>query len=54
MDPNEEVVEKKKKNKEVRYKLANADLKKMPFFLKDGDIIGVRFEKDNEDNNDDF
>lgn len=53
MDIDEEIVE-KKKGKEVKYKAGNADLKKKPFFLKDGDIIGVRFESENLDGSDDF
>ena len=52
-DPEEEITEKKKK-KEVKYKGANADLKKMPYILKDGDIISVRFESENLDQSDDF
>ena len=54
MNVEEEIVEKKKKNKEVRYKAGNADLRKTPFFLKDGDIIGIRFESDNLEKLDDF
>lgn len=54
MDKEEEIVEKKKKGKTVKYKALNADLKKLPFFLKDGDIIGVRFESENPDGKDDF
>ena len=54
MDKDEEIVEKKKKGKEVKFKAMNADLKKVPFFLKDGDIIGVRFESENIDGSDDF
>jgi hypothetical protein len=54
MDKEEEIVENKKKGKQVKYKAANADLKKLPFFLKDGDIVGVRFESENESKLDDF
>jgi len=32
----------------------NADLRKMPFFLKDGDIIGMRMESENKEGKDDF
>ena len=53
LDPEEEITEKKKK-KEVKFKGLNADLRKMPYILKDGDIIGVRFESENEDGKDDF
>lgn len=53
MDKEEEVIE-KKKGKEVKYKAGNADLKKKPFFLKDGDIIGIRFESENKEGKDDF
>lgn len=52
-NPDEEITE-KKKNKEVKYKAANCDLKKMPFILKDGDIIGIRFESENLDGKDDW
>ena len=34
----------KKKKKEVVFKAGEGDLRKMPFLLKDGDIIGVRIE----------
>lgn len=54
MDKNEEIIEKKKKGKETKILAANADLKKIPFFLKDGDIIGVRFESENITGEDDF
>eukprot|EP00349_Pseudokeronopsis_sp_Brazil_P001019 CAMPEP_0202964392 /NCGR_PEP_ID=MMETSP1396-20130829/8464_1 /ASSEMBLY_ACC=CAM_ASM_000872 /TAXON_ID= /ORGANISM="Pseudokeronopsis sp., Strain Brazil" /LENGTH=186 /DNA_ID=CAMNT_0049686453 /DNA_START=3178 /DNA_END=3738 /DNA_ORIENTATION=+ len=56
LDPEESHSEKvgKKKKKEVQFKTINADLRKMPFLLKDGDIIGVRQEKDNVDKDDDF
>jgi len=45
IDPEEEVVEKRKKGKEIRYKVKDGDLKKMPVLLKDGDILGVRVEE---------
>lgn len=55
LNPNEEITEKKKKGKEVKYLAANADLKKMPFMLKDGDIIGIRFDSEIKENeSDDF
>ena len=54
MDKNEEIVEKKKKGKETTIIAGKADLKKVPFFLKDGDIIGVRFESENLRGDDDF
>ncbi|CDW84271.1 ubiquitin carboxyl-terminal hydrolase 40 [Stylonychia lemnae] len=53
-DKEEEVVEKKKKGKQVTLKMAVQDLRKLPFFMKDGDIIGVRFESENADGQDDF
>lgn len=53
LNPEEEIVE-KKKNKEVKFKGLNADLRKMPYLLRDGDIIGVRIESENEDGKDDF
>ena len=34
--------------------LGQADLRQMPFLLKDGDIIGVRFENENLLETDDF
>ena len=46
-NPEEEIVEKKKKNKEIKHKSSEYDLRKAPFQLKDGDIIGVRIEKEN-------
>jgi hypothetical protein len=32
----------------------DADIRKMPFLLKDGDIIGVRIEAENAQGKDDF
>lgn len=54
MDKNEEVVEKKKKGKETKILVGDADLKKAPFFMKDGDIVGVRFDCENINGDDDF
>ena len=54
MNPEEEIVEKKKKNKEVKFKAGEADLRKFPFMLKDGDIFGIRLESENLDGLDDF
>ena len=54
MNPEEECVEKRKKNKEVRFKAGEADLRKFPFFLKDGDIIGVKLDSEDPENADDF
>ncbi len=54
MDKDELIVENKKKGKSVQYKACNADLKKNPFFLKDGDIIAIRFESENPEGTDDF
>jgi ubiquitin carboxyl-terminal hydrolase 40 len=54
MNPDEEIVEKRKKNKEVKFKAGEADLRKFPFMLKDGDIIGIRLESENIDGQDDF
>ena len=53
LDPEEEVVFKKKK-KDIKAKAATFDLRQFPFMLKDGDIIGVRFESENSDKLDDF
>lgn len=46
-NPEEEVVEKKKKNKEIKHNASEYDIRKPPFQLKDGDIIGVRLESEN-------
>jgi hypothetical protein len=35
-------------------KAANIDIRKFPLFLQDGDIIGVRIERENPDKDDDF
>jgi hypothetical protein len=35
-------------------KAGNIDLRLYPWFLADGDIIGVRIERDNTDAQDDF
>jgi hypothetical protein len=35
-------------------KAANLDLRKFPWLLQDGDIIGVRIERENSSKNDDF
>jgi len=53
-DHNEEIIEKKKKGKSITLKLSEQDLRKGPFFMKDGDIIGLRFESENIDGDDDF
>lgn len=56
MDPNQMIEEKqgKKKKQKVITKSGNVDLRKYPHFMQDGDIIGVRLGKDNEDGLDDF
>lgn len=54
MDKSEMITESKKKGKSVQYKACNADLKKNPFFLKDGDIIAIRYEAENTEEADDF
>lgn len=50
-NPDEECTEKigKKKKKEIKFNASEADLRKMPFLLKDGDIIGLRIENENID-----
>jgi len=45
-NPAEEIVEKKKKNKEFRYLASEVDIRKPPFSIKDGDIIGVRLDSE--------
>jgi len=56
MNPEEDHVEKvgKKKKTEIHFKTKDADLRKMPFLLKDGDIIGIRVESENLNHEDDF
>mmetsp|Transcript_2324 Transcript_2324/g.3971 ORF Transcript_2324/g.3971 Transcript_2324/m.3971 type:complete len:136 (+) Transcript_2324:222-629(+) len=56
LDANQLVQEKtgKKKKQVQSVKLANLDLRKYPVFLQDGDIIGVRLERENPDKTDDF
>ena len=54
MNPDEECVEKRKKNKEVKFKAGEQDLRKFPFFLKDGDIIGVKLDNEDPEGTDDF
>ena len=51
---NEKVEQKKgKKGKTVEMiNVSNMDLRVNPFFLQDGDIIGVRIESENKDNDD--
>ena len=45
----------KKKKQEQLTKAGNVDLRKYPFFLSDGDIVGVRLERDNTgEEKDDF
>lgn len=54
MDGNDSIEMKKgKKGKQrQKVKIANVDLRQQPFHLSDGDIIGVRLEKDNKDGDD--
>ena len=59
MDPNQthEQTTGKKKKQKIQVKAANMDLRKLPYPLgpvQDGDIIGVREERDNADKQDDF
>ena len=54
MNPDEQIVEKRKKNKEFVVRAGEQDLRKVPYFLKDGDIIGYRLESENIDQSDDF
>ena len=54
IDGNEQVEVKrgkKGKTKEL-VKMSNVDLRQAPFFLADGDIIGVRMERDNKSKDD--
>ena len=52
-DPTEEIVTKKKKNT-IKSKASEFDLRQFPYMLKDGDIIGVRIEKENTTNDNEF
>ena len=54
INPLEEIVEKqgKKKKVEIKTLVANFDLRKFPFLMNDGDIIGLR--EDSEPLDDDF
>ena len=54
MNLEEIIVEKGKKNKETRCRAGDKDLRKFPFMLKDGDIIGIRVESENTLLLDDF
>jgi len=56
MDPEEMIEERtgKKKKQRQLVKAAFVDLKKYPWTLKDGDIIGCRLERDNPEKADDF
>ena len=55
-DPKEEIVEKqgKKKKVEIKTPITNFDLRKFPFLLCDGDIIGVRVDSEEGAETDDF
>jgi len=56
MNPDEVIVEKKgKKSKtEIKTPASQVDLRKMPFLLKDGDIIGIRVDTELAADTDDF
>ncbi len=56
LNPDEVLIEKRgKKNKvEVKTPAAEVDLRKVPYLLKDGDIIGLRIEKEEGAHDDDF
>jgi hypothetical protein len=56
LNPEEVLIEKRgKKNKiEVKTPAAEVDLRKTPYLLKDGDIIGLRIESENIAAEDDF
>ena len=56
IDPNQQIEEKsgrKKKSKQL-VRAGNIDIRKYPWFLQDGDIIGLRIERENVDKQDDF
>ena len=55
-NPEEEIIEKQGKKKKVEIKTLAAvfDLRKFPFLVTDGDIIGVRVETDPGAEIDDF
>jgi len=56
LNPDEVIVEKKgKKSKtEIKFAASEADLRKAPFLLKDGDIIGIRVDTEAGAEADDF
>ena len=56
LNPDEVLIEKRgKKSKiEVKTPAAEVDLRKTPYLLKDGDIIGLRIESENGASEDDF
>ena len=56
INANEQVeIKKGKKGKQKELvKVANLDLRQVPFFLQDGDIIGYRLENQNKDGQDDW
>jgi hypothetical protein len=56
LNPSEEIIEKqgKKKKTEVKTLAADFDLRKFPFMLNDGDIIGVRIDSEEGASTDDF
>lgn len=49
-----EVKKGKKNKKKELVKAANTDLRNFPHFLADGDIIGIKFGKDDPAGSDDF
>lgn len=56
LNPDEEIIEKigKKKKTELKIPGREHDLRKFPFFLNDGDIIGVRVDDEPESATDDL
>ena len=56
MNPDEVIVEKKgKKSKtEIKTPASEIDLRKIPFLLKDGDIVGIRVNTEAGADTDDF
>ncbi len=56
MNPDEFIIEKKgkKAKTEVKTPASEVDLRKMPYLLKDGDIIGIRVNTESGAETDDF
>ncbi len=56
MNPDEVIVEKKgkKQKTEIKMPASDVDLRKFPYMLKDGDILGLRLDSDEGASTDDL